>query len=150
VIRAVNGQGMAAHFAYQRVSGDRTIVARISRRDGTSTAGVLMVKSLSPFDQMAGAVLTGTGATQFVRRRIVAGGAATTAGTAYPWLNLERRGRAFTASGSPDGEVWTVLGQDDIATFGDAPYYVGLVVCSGNARSLGVADFDDVTVTHEL
>lgn len=146
----VNGQGMAAHFAYQRVSGDRTLVARISRRDGTSTAGVLMAKSLSPFDQTAGAVLTGAGSAQFVRRRIVAGGAATTAGTAYPWLKLERRGRTFTASGSPDGKVWTVLGQDDIATFGDAPYYVGLVVCSGDTRTLGAADFDDVTVTHEL
>ena len=83
---------------------------------------------------------------QELRRLVVAGSATTTTGAGNPWLRLQRSGTTFTAATSPDGVNWTVIGQDTIATFGDAPYYLGLIVCSGNAFALTTATFDNVRI----
>jgi regulation of enolase protein 1 (concanavalin A-like superfamily) len=118
----------------------------------------MMTQSLSPFCQLAATVLTSTGSgdtgvKQFVRRKVVAGGTSTadgSSGVATPtWLKLERAGTKFTASASPDGSTWSVIGRDTIATFGDAAYYVGLVVTSRKPSALNTTVFDSISVTAE-
>jgi hypothetical protein len=145
----VNGQCMTGQYTYLPISGDRTIVARIATRADAGTidrVGVIMTKSLSPFDQMAATVVAAGGAGQFLRRPVVAGSALSTTGTGNSWLRLHRSGTTFTAATSPDGTTWTVLGQDTISSFGDAPYYAGLVVCSGSPLALNTTSFDHVHV----
>ncbi|GAA4628991.1 hypothetical protein GCM10023196_047750 [Actinoallomurus vinaceus] len=155
----VNGQGWTGQFARVPVTGDRTITARVVSRAGAVTAdrvGLLMAKSLSPFDQAAGAIVAGTGSAaagtpQLLLRKTVAGGGTTLAsGAAVPlplWLRLTRSGTTFTADFSSDGETWTPIGQGTIPAFGDAPYYAGLVVCSRDPDALTTTLFDHVSVT---
>ncbi|TKA08751.1 Ig family protein [Actinacidiphila oryziradicis] len=156
----VNGQGMTAQYAYLPATGDITFTARVASRANAGTndqVGLLMAQSLSPFGQMAGAILTSnssgdTGVKQFVRRQVVAGGTSTTSGSgtsvATPtWLRLERSGNKFTASTSADGTTWSVIGRDTIAAFGKASYYVGLAVTSRSPFALNTTVFDNITVT---
>lgn len=141
----VIGQGMTAQYVYQAVTGDATFTARVVSREGSGRVGLLMAKSLSPFDQLAGVVLDG-GTPQFVQRLRVATSLVTTTGTGTPtWLRVRRTGNTFSAEVSADGESWTPIGAPGlIETFGSAPYYVGLVVVSGAPFVLSTAVFDDV------
>ncbi len=141
----VNNQGMVAHVAHQTVRGDKTITARIADRIDAgpgSRVGVIMAKSLSPFDLMAAAVVAPVGSGEFVRRPVVAGRATITAGAPGTWVKLARRGNVFTAAVSGDGTTWTNLAEQDLPDFGDAPYYIGLVVCSGDQNTLTTGVFE--------
>ncbi|MFI6674648.1 alginate lyase family protein [Kribbella sp. NPDC050470] len=141
-------QGMTAQYVSQLVTGDRTLTARVLSSDTGGRIGLLMTKSLSPFDQSAGAIRTGD-KLQFVRRLRVATGLVTTevTGTAV-WLRLRRTGETFQAETSADGETWTSLGEPAaIPGFGDAPYHAGLAVVSRNPFVLNTTVFDHVTIS---
>jgi regulation of enolase protein 1 (concanavalin A-like superfamily) len=72
----------------------------------------------------------------------VAGRATITAGARGTWVKLARRGNVFTAALSGDGTTWTNLAEQDLPDFGDAPYYIGLVVCSGDRNTLTTGVFE--------
>ncbi|MFF3331006.1 putative Ig domain-containing protein [Streptomyces sp. NPDC002888] len=149
----VNGQGMTGQFVRQPVTGDCEITTRLVSRDGASgdRVGLLMAKSLSPFDQAAGAVVTGGTTAQLMLRKTVAGASAFSGGgtvTQPTLLRLKRTGTTFTASFSTDdGVSWTPLAAGDIPGFGDAPYYVGLVVCSRSPLVRSTTRFSEVSIT---
>ncbi|WP_309108807.1 alginate lyase family protein [Arthrobacter sp.] len=146
----VNNQGMVAHVAHQTVQGDKTITARIAERVDAASAsriGVIMSKSLSPFDLMAATVLAPTGGCEFIRRPVVAGRATITGGASGTWVRLARTGNVFTAAVSGDGITWTNLAEQDLQGFGDAPYYLGLVVCSGSQRLLTKGVFEGLEIS---
>lgn len=153
------GQGMTAHYAHRPVTGDSVLLARLTERPGArpgDRVALVMTTSLSPFDRMAGLVVTTTGtpgvaSQQFVRRPRVAFRLTSVEGPAalgLPlWLRLERSGTLFRASCSADGETWTAVGEGAIDAFGDAPYHCGLLVTSAAPLSLATAVLDDVSVT---
>jgi hypothetical protein len=149
----VNNQGMTGHFVRQPVTGDCEITARLLSRTGTSAdrVGLLMAKSLSPFDQAAGAIVSGGTSAQLMLRPTVAGKSTFTGNgtTALPsLLRLKRVGTAFTAAlSTDDGTTWTTLATGEIPGFGDAPYYVGLVVCSRAPLTRCTTEFGEVSIT---
>ncbi|WP_406333809.1 alginate lyase family protein [Streptomyces sp. NBC_00203] len=156
----VNGQGMTGQFVRRPMSGDCAITARLVSRAGAVTAdrvGLLMTKSLSPFDQAAGVIVTSGGTSaagtpQLMLRKTVAGASAFTgaAGTiGVPCLlRLTRTGTAFAAAVSTDdGATWTSIAAGEIPGFGDAPYYVGLVVCSRDPLAHSTSHFEEVSIT---
>jgi hypothetical protein len=148
-----NGQGMTGQFVRRPVSGDCEVVARIVSRSGVTTdrVGLLMAKSLSPFDQAAGVIVTGGTSAQLMLRKTVAGASAFTGGAAVTLpalLRLKRVGTAFSAAlSTDDGVTWTPLADGEIPGFGDAPYYVGLVVCSRSQLVRCTTEFDEVSIT---
>ncbi|MEV6483257.1 alginate lyase family protein [Streptomyces sp. NPDC051576] len=148
-----NGQGMTGQFVRRPVTGDCEVVARIVSRSGVTTdrVGLLMAKSLSPFDQAAGAIVTGGSSAQLMLRKTVAGASAFTGGAAVTLpalLRLKRAGTAFSAAlSTDDGVTWTPLADGEIPGFGDAPYYVGLVVCSRSQQVRCTTEFDEVSIT---
>ncbi|MER5536774.1 putative Ig domain-containing protein [Streptomyces mirabilis] len=150
----VNGQGMTGQFVRQPVTGDCTVTARLVSRTGATVdrVGLLMAKSLSPFDQAAGVIVTGGTSAQLMLRKTVAGASAfsgTATGTSIRLpllLRLKRTGTAFAATVSTDGATWTDLASGEIPGFGDASYHVGLVVCSRNPLALGTTEFDEVRI----
>ncbi|MDX3451123.1 alginate lyase family protein [Streptomyces sp. ME02-8801-2C] len=154
----VNGQGMTGQFVRRPVTGDSVLTARLVSRSGATTAdrvGLLMAKSLSPFDQAAGAIVTGGTTAQLMLRRTVAG-ASTFTGPTTPapalqlpcLLRLKRTGTTFSAAFSTDdGVSWTPLAEGDIPGFGDAAYYVGLVVCSRDPLARCTSYFDEVSIS---
>lgn len=149
----VNNQGMTGQFVRRPVSGDCEVTARLVSRAGATgdRVGLLMAKSLSPFDQAAGAIVTGGTNAQLMLRPTVAGKSTFTgsaAVTAPCLLRLKRTGTHFTASASTDdGATWTPLAEGDLPGFGDAPYYVGLVVCSRDPLARSTTEFDEVSIT---
>ncbi|KUN57389.1 Ig family protein [Streptomyces canus] len=149
----VNNQGMTGQFVRRPVTGDCEVTARLVSRTGATAdrVGLLMAKSLSPFDQAAGAIVTGGTTAQLMLRTTVAGRSAFTGNGAVTTpclLRLKRTGTAFTAYASTDdGVTWTPLAAGDIPGFGDAPYYVGFVVCSRSPLTLGTTQFDQVSIT---
>ncbi|MER6123433.1 alginate lyase family protein [Streptomyces sp. NPDC001795] len=149
----VNGQGMTGQFVRQPVTGDCGITARLVSRTGATAdrVGLLMAKSLSPFDQAAGAIVTGGTTAQLMLRTTVAGASAFSGTTTVRLpllLRLKRTGTAFAAAVSTDdGVTWTGLASGEVPGFGDAPYHVGLVVCSRSPLALGTARFDEVSIT---
>ncbi|GAB2965621.1 hypothetical protein GCM10023080_028990 [Streptomyces pseudoechinosporeus] len=149
----VNNQGMTGQFVRRPITGDSEITARLVSREGASgdRVGLLMAKSLSPFDQAAGVIVTGGTAAQLMLRTAVAGRSAFTGNgtvTAPCLLRLKRAGTAFTAAVSTDdGVTWTPLATGEIPGFGDAPYYVGLVVCSRSPLVRSTARFSEVSIT---
>ncbi|MFG2551388.1 alginate lyase family protein [Streptomyces sp. NPDC048581] len=152
---SVNNQAMTGQFVRRSVSGDCEITARLGSRTGASAdqVGLLMAKSLSPFDQAAGAIVTGGTLAQLMLRTTVAGKSAFTGnGTATlpSLLRLKRVGTAFTAAlSTDDGATWTTLATGEVPGFGDAPYYVGLVVCSRNQLARCTTEFDEVSITND-
>jgi hypothetical protein len=149
----VNNQGMTGQFVRRPVTGDCEITARLLSRTGTSAdrVGLLMAKSLSPFDQAAGAIVTGGTSAQLMLRTTVAGKSAFTGGgtAALPsLLRLKRVGTAFAAAlSTDDGATWATLATGEIPGFGDAPYYVGLVVCSRDPLTRCTTEFGEVSIT---
>lgn len=148
-----NGQGMTGQFVRRPVSGDCEVVARLVSRSGVTTdrVGLLMAKSLSPFDQAAGVIVTGGSSAQLMLRKTVAGASAFTGGAAVTLpalLRLKRAGTAFSAAlSTDDGVTWTPLADGEIPGFGDAPYHVGLVVCSRSQPVRCTTEFDEVSIT---
>ncbi|MBV7695864.1 alginate lyase family protein [Streptomyces sp. TRM70350] len=149
----VNNQGMTGQFVRRPVTGDCEITARLVSRTGASgdRVGLLMAKSLSPFDQAAGAIVTGGSSAQLMLRPTVAGRSVFTGNapvTAPCLLRLKRTGTAFAAYASTDdGVSWTPLAEGEIPGFGDASYYVGLVVCSRSPLVRSTTEFDEVSIT---
>ncbi|WUU11920.1 alginate lyase family protein [Streptomyces sp. NBC_00663] len=149
----VNNQGMTGQFVRRPVTGDCEVTARLVSRGGATAdrVGLLMAKSLSPFDQAAGAIVSGGTTAQLMLRRTVAGASAFsgTATIQLPLLlRLKRTGTAFAAAVSTDdGATWTDLAAGEIPGFGDAPFHVGLVVCSRSPLVRCTTQFEEVIVT---
>lgn len=150
----VNGQGMTGQFVRQAMIGDCELSARLVSREGAVTAarvGLLMAKSLSPFDQAAGVILTSPGTAQLMLRKTVAGASAFTGSGSLTLpcrVRLKRTGTVFAASFSTDdGVTWNPLAEGEIPGFGDAVYYVGLVVCSRDPMARCTTLFDHVSLT---
>ncbi|MER5195275.1 alginate lyase family protein [Streptomyces sp. NPDC002755] len=149
----VNSQGMTGQFARRSMSGDGEIIARLVSREGVAAdrVGLLMAKSLSPFDQAAGLIVTGGTTAQLMLRPTVAGASVFSGAVDIQLpllLRLKRAGTAFAAFVSADdGVTWTLLAEGSIPGFGHAPYNGGLVVCSRSPSVLGTARFGEVIVT---
>ncbi|GGK83816.1 alginate lyase family protein [Streptomyces flaveus] len=155
----VNNQGMTGQFVRRSITGDCEITARLASRAGAVKAdrvGLLMAKSLSPFDQAAGAIVTSggsaaSGTAQLMLRTTVAGASRFTGNGAVQLpclLRLKRVGTAFSAAVSTDdGVTWTPLAEGEIPGFGDAPYDVGLVVCSRDPLAHCTTHFEGVSIT---
>lgn len=152
----VNNQGMTGQFVRRTVSGDSQVTARLVSRTGApgvtaDRVGLLMAKSLSPFDQAAGVIVTGGGTAQLMLRKTVAGASAFTGNAPLrlpALLRLRRTGTVFTASlSTDDGATWTDLATGEIPGFGDAPHHVGLVACSRSPLALVTSTFDEVSIT---
>ncbi|MGW2379545.1 alginate lyase family protein [Streptomyces sp. NPDC001658] len=150
---SVNNQGMTGQFVRRPVTGDCEVTARLASRTGATAdrVGLLMAKSLSPFDQAAGVIVTGGTTGQLMLRPTVAGASAFSGTTPVQLpllLRLKRTGTAFAAAVSTDeGTTWTALASGQVPGFGDAPYHVGLVVCSRSPLALGTAQFEEVSIT---
>ncbi|MFI5694414.1 alginate lyase family protein [Kribbella sp. NPDC051586] len=144
----VINQGMNGHYAAVPLTGDLTITARMVSTEAGGRVGLVIAKSHSPFDQLAGLILTG-GKAQFVRRLRVATGLVTVETTSSAtWLRLHRSGETFHAETSADGMTWSPLGEPAaIPGFGDAQYYAGLAVVSGKPFVLNTTVFDHVSIS---
>jgi len=138
------------HFAYQPLTGDCTIIARVVSVQGSSAAqiGVMMREALNSganhvfvFDYVPSVLAT-------ERTGTASSSAYQSVGSATPpnWLKLVRSGNVFTMYGSSNGTTWTQLGPSQTVTMAPG-VYVGLAVSNRNTSSLATATFDNVSLT---
>jgi regulation of enolase protein 1 (concanavalin A-like superfamily) len=145
------GSADAFHFAYQEVTGNARIVARVAAVQNVNAwtkAGVMIRKSLLPGSAHAFMLVSPGKGLAFQRRAADGGSSVHTAGplVAAPyWVRLDRVGSSVSAYQSSDGSVWTQVGTSTIAT--GASVFVGLGVSSHVTSRLATASFDSVSVT---
>ncbi len=152
------GGNDSCHFAYQALTGDGAIIAKVESLQNTSPsakAGVMMRTSLAPGAPRAWMAVTNRiQAEQNMQNLAVYGGInygnkvlpiASNSGS-Y-WVKLERIGNMITGYLSPDGTNWaaTDVGRID----GPLPdtIYAGLVVASVANGTLNTSTFSNVQVT---
>jgi phosphatidylserine/phosphatidylglycerophosphate/cardiolipin synthase-like enzyme/regulation of enolase protein 1 (concanavalin A-like superfamily) len=137
------------HFAYRPMTGNGTIVARVSTVQNVSVwtkAGVMMRESLAAGSKQAAMFVSAAKGLAF-QRRVATGGISThTAGanrTAPYWVKLTRSGNIFSAYTSPDGTSWTLVGSDTIAMA--STIYVGLATTSHVDGTVATTTFTNVS-----
>lgn len=139
------------HFVYQSLSGDGTIVARVSSLQGNSypQAGVMIRETL---DSAA------TNASVFYYSSYAMMSERTTTGAspsyqygpssiAPPyWLMLVRSGNSFSGYASPDGVNWTPVGTTQTINMAQN-VYMGLFVSSRSTSASATGTFDNVSTS---
>ena len=152
----------AFNFAFQKLSGNIAIVARITAMDNTDAAakaGIMFRESLSDDARFTGLFMqpnnriasTWRGAAAWSKTNISwnnpPGGYLDhyVAGRPY-WLKLEKTGSRITAYHSFDSISWTCLSAVEIPMA--EPVYVGICVSSHNTSALNTAVFDGVAITN--
>ena len=144
------GTADALHYAWQRVSGDVDIIARVSTVENvhpSTKVGVMIRESLAA--NSANAFILGSPSKAIAfQRRVTAGGVSTSTsgGTdAMPvWMKLERRGTVIRAYRSSNGNNWHLVGSDTFPMGQDV--YVGLALTSHDNTRLAGATLGSVTV----
>jgi regulation of enolase protein 1 (concanavalin A-like superfamily)/plastocyanin len=146
------GTGDQFQFAYQTLSGDGSITARVASLTNTAAsakAGVMIRESLNGNSRHAlVAIDPPSRGLEFIYRTATGGSAAETqvAGLVAPyWVRLTRTGNVLKAERSADGVTWTTVGQQTISMA--SKVYIGLAVCSVNKSALNTATFDNVSLT---
>jgi hypothetical protein len=151
------------HFAYLPVTGDATIIAKltsVSGNEDNARAGVLITDTLDENSDMHAIVVTNPNGDNemysywrdaVARSSDAERGSGTQAYDSQPdpkvpyWLKIERIGNRVNSYSSPDGASWS-CGQSADYDFGETAY-IGLAVSSDNNSSLATATFTDVRVT---
>ena len=148
------GTADAVHYAYRTLTGDGTIVARVTSIQNVNAwtkAGVMIRNSLSP-SAAQGFMLVASSASKGVPyQRRPSDGASTVSSpgslsTAPRWVKLVRSGNLITGYESSNGTTWTTVGTDTF-TMG-ATVLVGLAVSSHVPGVNATATFDNVSVTN--
>lgn len=144
------GTADAFHYAWQRVTGDVDVIARVASVENVhawTKAGVMIRAGLSA-DAAHGFMIVSPGKGLAFQRRVKTGGLSTHtsggAGTAPRWVKLARRGTTLSAYHSADGANWTFVGSDTFAM--SEEIYVGLALNGHDDTRLASAVFENVSV----
>jgi hypothetical protein len=147
-----SGQGMGGaadglNFAYEPLSGDGTIIARVVSVQGGTQAGVMIRESLDG-DATEGTTFSNSPYFFFYDRPST-GASLSNQGYAYAtlpyWIELVRSGNTISSYYSPDGVNWAQSGSSQTVTM-TQNVYIGLAVSSGSNSSLATATFDNVSI----
>ncbi|MEY4565781.1 MAG: hypothetical protein RLY14_751, partial [Planctomycetota bacterium] len=148
----LTGTSDGFQYAYQTLTGDGSITARVTNVDNTSAnavVGITMRDSTAANSRHVSVAKTYSGGPkQFFRSTV--GGSTTTASAAagslaHTWLKLQRVGNVFTTFTSADGVTWTQLSTATIAL--NNTLTIGLLTGSANNHALNVGELDNVVVT---
>jgi regulation of enolase protein 1 (concanavalin A-like superfamily) len=139
-------------FVYHRLTGDGTIIAKVTSIDNTNEwakGGVMVREKLQPGSKMAMTAVS-PGNKAFMEWRTDDGGACDWSNnpvgdTAPYWVKLERMGDKFTGSVSKDGKIWEPAGDQTIAM--DKDVFVGLALTSHDNGQVAASVFENVAVS---
>jgi len=138
------------NFAYQSLSGNGAIVARLLSISGGSSSestGVMIRESLDPSSTHMYAAFS-QGAIWDAFRATTAGnttGQSISATLPY-WVKVVRSGSSLSGYGSTDGVNWTQIGATQTITMAQN-VFIGLAVSSDTNSALATATFDNVSIT---
>jgi hypothetical protein len=143
-------------YAYQPVSGDTSVVARVVSQTGShayAKAGVMIRESTGANAAHVAVLLTpDNGVSMHVRPTTGASTLNITGWvgglTAPKWLRLDRAGSSFTGYHSADGQNWTQFAATNVTM--NASVTAGLAVTSHDNTQLNAAGFDNINLSVPL
>ncbi|HEX7021026.1 MAG TPA: phospholipase D-like domain-containing protein, partial [Gemmatimonadaceae bacterium] len=144
------GTADAFHYAYQTLSGDGSITARVVSvefADRWSKGGVMIRAGTGASAAHAFMLVSAGKGVAFQRRPVAGGESLNTAGTLSSpprWVRLTRTGSTFRAYESADGANWTLVGSQTISM--PSTVEIGLAVTSHTTSSDTTARFDNVVI----
>lgn len=152
---AVGGTADAFRFVWQTLTGDGSIVARVTQNQATNAqakAGVMIRESLAANSKHVAMVTTATQGPQLISRSSNGGSSAVVSSTAAAftptWVRLVRAGNVITAARSADGISWTTVGTVTVAM--SATVRIGLLTSAQDATKINTARFTNVSLTGSL
>jgi len=144
-------------YAYMRLSGDGSIVARVESVVNSwpwAKAGVMIREGLDAGSTHAMTVVTPGNGVAFQNRPVMnqaSYGVNQTGLEAPYWVKLTRVGNAFTAERSEDGVTWVSITDDVAASTVEiemgTDVYIGLMSSSINMNAVGGAEFSNISTT---
>jgi len=148
----VYGTADGFRFAYQTLTGDGSIVARVVQNQNTnawSKVGVEIRETLAAGSKHVAMVTTAANGPQFVYRTTTGGSSTSVNGTAATfaptWVRLVRTGNVIAASRSADGVSWTSVGMVVVSMASTVS--IGLLSSAHDSVKVNVATFTDVILT---
>ena len=143
------------HYAYQRLSGDGVVLARVLSITNTHSwakAGVMMRETLDAGSTFINMVVTPGNGTSFQRRPVASRDCDHTTpndGFQVPaWVKITREGNMFRGYKSKDGKIWTFVGSQEIEMAEEV--YAGLSVTAHHSGCLiNTSKFDHVIVSNQ-
>ncbi len=151
----VYGTADGFRFAYQVLTGDGSIVARVTQNQNTnawSKVGVEIRETLTAGSRHMAMVTSATSGPQLVYRTSTGGTSTSVNGTAATftptWVRLVRAGNLITASRSADGISWTTVGSATVSMA--STVYIGLLSSAHDAAKINVAKFTNVSLAGTL
>jgi regulation of enolase protein 1 (concanavalin A-like superfamily) len=148
----LTGRNDTLNFAWQTISGDGQITARITALQDTgdlARAGVMIRDTLASNSRHVFLGLAGNGGYRWVRRTGFNSNTSTTkSGSAVvpaSWVRLVRSGNTISTYKSADGSAWTMVGT--LTAPLPVTCYFGLAVASGSNSTLNTAQFSNVSIT---
>jgi len=145
------GTADAFHFAYTTMSGNGTIVARVTsiptNVNNWVKAGVMIRESLTAGSAHGFMLASASKGLAFQRRPAAGGTSVSSSGSlsaAPRWVKMQRIGDVFTAYESADGLNWTLVRTETIPM--GTTVYVGLAVTSHTMSASVTCTFDNVSI----
>ncbi|MFZ0641082.1 MAG: IPT/TIG domain-containing protein [Candidatus Acidiferrales bacterium] len=145
----LNGASDAFNFAYQQMSGDGSIVARVVSTSGSFIQTGVMIRGALTSGATSMVPLDANGTFYDAYRTTTGGSIAYSQDTSYAlpyWLEVVRSGNTFAAFVSIDGVNWVQEGSTETINMAQT-VYVGLVVDSWGAAQADTATFDNVSIS---
>jgi hypothetical protein len=139
------------NYAYESVSGDQTVIARVVSENGSQSfakAGVMLRETTASNSVYAAILLTPTNGVSMEVRFTTGANAVNLSGwvtgpePAY-WLKLVRASTNFTGYSSPDGATWTQIATTNVTMATNVT--AGLAVTAHSNSDLNTATFDNFT-----
>jgi phosphatidylserine/phosphatidylglycerophosphate/cardiolipin synthase-like enzyme len=143
------GTADALHYAYQSLTGDGQMIARVATISNVAAwtkAGVMIRSSTSSSAAMAIMLVSKSKGTAFQYRTSNGAAAASIAGpgNAAPfYVKIVREGNTVTGFTSSNGTTWTEVGSATLSL--GSTVQIGLAVSSHDTTKLATATFDHVT-----
>ena len=136
-------------FAYQTLSGDGEIIARVLNFNGTNSQsqGGIMIRQSLDADAAFGAMLYSPGNVYDFKRRASQGANAIATNTTVPgsdWIRLTRIGNKVRGYYSSDGITWTQLGPAPSVASGTV--YVGLAISNDDNAGIANMQMDSISI----
>ncbi|HEV7301948.1 MAG TPA: family 16 glycoside hydrolase [Tepidisphaeraceae bacterium] len=147
------GNNDAFRFVHQQLTGDGSIVARVTSQQNTdpwARSGIMIRESLASNSKFTMAAVTPSNGTFFSARNSTGGYAWRSANPSYAlplWLKLTRTGDTVVGYRSTNGTTWTETGRTTISM--NRTVYVGLATTSHRTGTLSTAKFDNVAVDND-
>jgi hypothetical protein len=139
------------HFAYTNMSGDGSIVAKVTSVENTNfyaLAGVMIRETTAAGSKhvMMGVRPETNGINLKHRSSTDGSTSGTSSGSlgAPRWVKLEREGNTFKGYHSSDGVSWTLVGTYTVSM--NSNVYAGLAVTARDNAELNTSIFENVTV----